>query len=511
MTLPDALLTLAMVGTDKGASMSAPDPDGALGALLNRVSQRGEVPLEGRLLLTAAGIDLRARAGWLPPLDSRPAPAAPPPDSRPACTPRAGRFLIDMLRGTHPEVLPEWLQTAATRGVRPPAESLPLLLERGRTDKPLRQAILPVLGERGLWLAEVATVKGWHWFAPQDVEHTWEQGEKVERLALIELLRQSDPDRARALVEHTWKEERAADRADLLTLFQGGLSMADEPFLEAALDDRGQEVRQIAARWLAYLPESRFAQRMIARFKAFVTIDKPSAGQPTVIYSMPTKLDESMKRDGLARPTSETGVGVGAYALQRLMSCTPPSAWREHLCATNADLLDMLRPRGESQFDGGALVWAAHYARDVELARLLLAMPEFSVDHTLQVLLLDLLPPAEADAVLTGVFRQHPRAAYGLEHPAHVLLKHHAHPWSHDLTHEFLHSLRRYLTSKSDADHVLRLVLRGFALRFPVDLSAEIMSVLRVERKDNPYHYMPDAILEVQSLLDFRREMHQAF
>ena len=154
-----------------------------------------------------------------------------------------------MLSDEFRELLPEWLAALAAVNKRVPEELLPSLLAHGKSNDALREAINQVIGVRGVWLA--AQNSDWDFVIGKLDESVWETGSRLQRLALLEKLRASDSARARELVAETWSEEKPEDRAAFLTTFITGLSLADEPFLEAALDDRRKEVRKAAADLLA--------------------------------------------------------------------------------------------------------------------------------------------------------------------------------------------------------------------------------------------------------------------
>src|ERR671934_6333 len=125
----------------------------------------------------------------------------------------------------------------------------------------LRPALLEVAGPRGGWLA--GHHEPWSWAAPagtseeEPVERRFATAGRTDRLTLLRHLRNQDPGLARQLVAGTWAREPAAERAALLAEFSTGLSDDDEPFLEAALDDRAAAVREAAVDLLARLPSSR--------------------------------------------------------------------------------------------------------------------------------------------------------------------------------------------------------------------------------------------------------------
>ena len=72
-------------------------------------------------------------------------------------------------------------------------------------------------------------------------------------MAYLEQRRRTDAEAARALVESTWPQEEAESRFRLLQVFQTGLSMTDQPFLDTLEKDRAPRVRALAAKFLARL------------------------------------------------------------------------------------------------------------------------------------------------------------------------------------------------------------------------------------------------------------------
>lgn len=268
-----ALVARALVGAEQQAG-GLPDPGGRLGALMAALDR---ADAEGALLGAAAAVALQRRAGHLP----APGPARPvapcPPDEAALCPPRAAEHLGAMLSGLHRAALPEWLGALAASGRLAPPAHLPALLALGRGQAELRPLILPLLGRRGRWLAALnpewdyaateamGEAAGPGGLAPEALLARWETGSRLARHTLLQQLRAGDPAAALALVESSWHAERADERAAMLEALGAGLSMADEPFLEAALDDRSAGVRAAAADLLARLPASRLAARMAAR------------------------------------------------------------------------------------------------------------------------------------------------------------------------------------------------------------------------------------------------------
>lgn len=107
----------------------------------------------GRLLDQAALLAVRRRAGRAPAAVAPEPVALAPVEDAPVVPRAAAARLRRILGGEQIRVLPEWLDAAAARGFRVPAQTLPDLLERGRGDRVLRAPIARASGRRGVWLA----------------------------------------------------------------------------------------------------------------------------------------------------------------------------------------------------------------------------------------------------------------------------------------------------------------------------------------------------------------------
>ncbi len=275
MTLPGEWLTAALVGAARAELPGAAGLPPALADL--RGALDGRPPAEVVLLLAGAAA-LYEAAGTLP---ARAAsaewylPALRVEGDRPACSPAAARFLERMLNQQHTDLLPELLALLDAAGQRVADELLPHALAHGARITRIRPALLPVLGERGRWLAAVNP--DWRYAAvelgdPRSLRAAWER-DPAGRAALATTLRRLNPTAALRLIETTWREDADAPRRELLATLATGLSMADEPFLERALDDRDAQVRHKAASLLASLPESRLVRRMTASAGDILALD----------------------------------------------------------------------------------------------------------------------------------------------------------------------------------------------------------------------------------------------
>jgi hypothetical protein len=208
------LAEVALAGIDRqGLDTIGGDPEMAgLEALLPADEER-------RFLLEAGLLSVYAQAGQVPPAVATIDPA--PAESLLACSKEVAEILTAMtqkstpaggpalagfdpsrvptgLGGEHDDLLPEALALLASRGLRLRHVLLPSLL--GTRSRPLRRALLPVIGERGRWLARFNPI--WAWVLTMDAETpptedavpedgTRENKREQSSRAYIELLRRT--------------------------------------------------------------------------------------------------------------------------------------------------------------------------------------------------------------------------------------------------------------------------------------------------------------------------------
>ena len=324
-----AAVNTASLGTDR-APLIAPASGGALGAAYDALV-RAESDAASNLLRVAAAASAYQRCGRTPGRAQEPLPSPCPRDDRPACTPAAAALLRRILQGEHESLLRTWLTLASRHDVRAPADTLPTVLDIARQDPKLRPLVRATGGTRATWLA--ALNEDWAFAvsgdSPDALATTWETGSGMARMEALQRLRQLDPERGRTLLEASWAQEDPTNRAFYVAMLANGLGMADEPFLERALDDRRKEVRQQAAGLLVRLESSALMTRMVGRARQLVTLGKSAILQrPRIEVVPPDEADASMIRDGVnPKPPAGTGVGEKAWWLAQIVGAVPPSTW----------------------------------------------------------------------------------------------------------------------------------------------------------------------------------------
>ena len=393
----------ALLGVDRRPPPS-PTLDDPIGRALPGLDAQEPT---SRLLAIAAASSLFGRLGRKPALDASPPPDVCPPDDRPECLPAQSARLRRMLKGDHPDCLPEWVELLAASGRRLPADAIVEVLTWGENHAVAADSLRATLDVRGGWLA--AKHPRWRKYAGsgQAVDPTtvWETGSLHERLAVLRELRAENPGRARELVASTF----ATDAADRRTAFVGelarGLSMEDEPFLEATLDDRSKETRRQAADLLRRLPESRLCLRMIERARAVL-----SWKGTALVVEPPASCDKATARDGVEpKPAAHLKVGERAWWLREIVSSVPTKAIAAILGQAPAQVVG-------ANHDGEweAVLWSAWATSairqtDAEWAEALLearpGKPSPLGSHSRDQELLAVLPPDRRDLFLLGRLR----------------------------------------------------------------------------------------------------------
>lgn len=492
------LLSTALVGTDRRPARTGGVP-GPLGAALSAVPTADPA---GALLDAAALATVYRRAGTLPVTGvSRPRPA--PAETRPEAPPMAGRRLGALLDGETVELVVEWLELAAMHGVRVPHWLLPRLLDRARHDSAVRVPMLAAGGTRIRWLA--AQNRDWGYLsrvtadggpAGEIDDADWDFGGAGRRLDHLRALRAADPAAARGKLAADWSKEAPAQRAALLGTFTVGLSVADEEFLEAALDDRRKEVREVARSVLVRLPESGYARRMAARARACLTLK----GRKLVV-SLPGPPDEAARRDGLSA-SARSGTDIGVQLLEQILDATPLAGFRA-LGGSLSELLSAAKGDDKARL-AGAITLAARRESDADSARALGAVREL-LRHghhkwfdELYDSLLTILPDDERDRIVADRIG---RRAIGDER-TYQLVAACPRPWSVKLGGATLAALRKHASRLGYHVHRWAVLLGE---RLPVELLPE------AEKLADTHDNSPYVMGRLGELAALRQQMHKEF
>jgi hypothetical protein len=514
-----AAVNSALLGTDR-APLTVSATDGSLGAACRLLAGDG-TDASATLLRVAAAARAYRRCGWTPPSAAKPLPAPCSPDDRPACSAAAASLLRRILQGEHPALLLSWLALARQHGVRAPADALPGLLDLARGDPPLRSLVRAAGGTRAVWLAGFND--DWSYARtvddPDALAATWETGTGAARLGALQQLRCMDAERARVLVEASWAQESPTDRVGFVAALIEGLSSADEPFLERALDDKRKDVRQQAAAVLARLPSSALVARMIGRAKRFVSLGATAIlRRARVDVALPETADAAMIRDGVnPKPPVGTAIGERAWWLAQIIAAVPPSTWTS---AWPIDADTLVRAMDGHEWREpvvagwltaterfGDADWARALWDNEAVARIEPTWGAPSLEHVF----VNVLPPEHVDAELRQAVAASPDALRG---PSRVLIALLAwrSVWSDALARAIARRLREYAEPG-------RVAFAGeFGLRAVLDRCAHAVPVSAISafldgwpEQSDVWPAWASAVDALTSVLRFRHDLHLAF
>lgn len=502
------LTQAAMLGTER-QPLEAPHGSQPLEALQAQLDANRR---EETLLSWAALSGLHERAGSLPPRDPGPVPEPCAAETLPRMSGQAGWLLLRLLGGEHAVLLPECLGVAAKIGQLAVPEALPALLDAGSQKPELRELILPLLGARGRWLAALNPAWGWVGGAAEEDESVWQVGEGPARLLFLQRLRRVNPARARELLASTWKEEGPDERARFIAVLETGLSPADEPFLEAALDDKRKEVRRAAASLLARLPESALTLRMIQRAKPLFKFTAGEVGgvlklkrakKSVLEVTLPAECDSAMRRDGI-EPKPQQGFGEKAWWLIQLLTAPPLEMWTREWNTTAAEIVAASQ-RGEwSRELFEAWTAAAVNQQNPDWAEALLPVALKLERFARLEPLMSALPPERGEAYLFKVLSGEYGKKVGMQSLVPWLRRH---EWSPAFSRALLTWLRT-LTKTESLDWVFRNQLGSLASCLAPQTLAEAPTGWPTDSKG--WEFWAKGVEEFLAVAQFRTDLHTA-
>ncbi|MEM7346907.1 MAG: DUF5691 domain-containing protein [Chloroflexota bacterium] len=500
-----SLVKIALLGTQR-AALPKIAADTPLGQLIAQLDQTNS---EHQLLSLAGALSLQEQVGQQPAQESKTEFSLPPTSSNPpTCSEQHSRQLGAMLGGRYQELLSQFLKLLSEHNLRVPEMYLPNLLEKGAKSIIMRPHILPVLGATGRWLA--AQNPAWAYAAPEidtwdGAFNLWQISKGAAQHSLLRQLRLTDPERGRQILESTWKSETPATRSSLIKALQIGLSIDDEPFLEMALDDRHQTVRQKAAEYLTYLPESRLCQRMIHYTRRVLNWTPENKHQITVLF--PRVVNPQMVRDGVQIRQQQNSARARSLQLVELVSAVPLSHWEETWQTNPESIVKAVQTSRWPRTLTRAFTVAAERQGNAAWATALLAGDDYSTNT---IRLVAILSPSEFETLI-HTLSQDPQP---LTRDSNLLkvLRRWPDPWSETVAQIWLDYLAQYLQNSVEtkgADPTLRTMFRQFGKFCPPYLTDTIIeTLLPITDVGNVWRA---SVLDLVAILRFRQTMLASF
>ena len=334
------LLPAATVGTDRHTA-PLPSGPGAIGDVIRQATEAAPDPATALLRAAAvlAGCQLAGAHGNAAPAEL-PTPAAADTRSALGLGPVFGALTQTLFDGPQ-RLQHEACLILAQAGLRLPEPLLPQALELGRRALALRAPLLPVLGQRGLWLA--AQRDDWAYAAgtsqADDSDAAWTDGTLEQRRAWLARLRAADPAAGRERLQAALPDLPARERAELAAALAHGLGEADEALLDSLRADRARDVRQVALQLLLRLPDAAHPQRAVGRLAPLLTLERGLLRQRWQLDA-PQAMASDWKADQIdpTRPTNES-LGERAWWLYQLVRQVPLTWWTAHTGLSAAELI----------------------------------------------------------------------------------------------------------------------------------------------------------------------------
>ncbi|HMV51943.1 MAG TPA: DUF5691 domain-containing protein [Blastocatellia bacterium] len=499
MSLWQDIIKIAVIGVERQPLQFGASPE----VLQQLVARLDQTDREAALLGAAAAASLYERGGRLPARDLQPLPEACALEDVPACGSQAAQTLRLLLGGERRELLPEWLSALAAINRRVASAQLPALLDHGKRNPSLREAIVTVIGERGRWLA--SQNEDWKYASAirEQVEADWHTSSFDGRLAFLRRLRGSDPACARALARSTWNEDSPDHRGGFLVAFEINLSLEDEEFLELALTDRSKGVRREAVRMLAMLPQSRFRQKLIARAAPLLSLKKKRA-KLSLEVTLPDSTDEEMAAFGISpKPASFSQLGEKAWWLKQLVGLTPPSAWTQALNASADDIIKAVLANDDWRtllLEALALAVKQHQDRDW-IEALFANQSRKGFNLSLSPLLMSLSGELREEFALKML---------RTEADAYAVLKSCSYPWGGILSLTALDSLLQSIRKNQVSDQWnWTSLLAHIAVYFNAEQIPEAIAQVSaaMQKQNRPPKCLPKCLDDFIATLQFRQDM----
>ncbi len=504
-----ALTQVALLGTGRHPiTIAAGETD------LNCLLQQLDLNCPEESLLAAAALSgLHEAIGQLPAGDAAPAPEPCAEEVLPRMSERAGSLLLRLLGGDFPELLPECLQLATRASQLPFPEALPGLLSTGRTRAEWREIMLPLLGQRGRWLAAQNPEWAWAVGATAEDETIWQVGEVAARLLFLQRQRRTAPARARELLAASWSAETPEDRASFIAVLGIGLTAEDEPLLEAALDDRRKEVRRNAVNLLAQLPDSALIRRLTERVRPLLKFVPAEAGsllklkkaKPAAVeITLPAECDKAMQRDGID-PKPVAGFGEKIGWLIQMLELVPLEVWMSEWNTPPADIIAAsLQGEWEKEiFEAWAR--AAVRQNNTAWAETLFAIALNAKRVNKLEGLLGTLPARQRERLLTSLLAADDTATGNVQS---ALVNACRHEWSLEFSRTVLAWLRK-ITAQPAGDWQLRSQFKDFATRLAVPALPEVAAPWPTDAAG--WEFWSKGVDEFLALAQFRADLHTAF
>ncbi|NNV55062.1 DUF5691 domain-containing protein [Limnovirga soli] len=328
----DNIINTALLGTDKkqvNAGELCPD----LSSIFGDVSSNETLDKEEKFLHIAAIAFNYRQSGITPVLRKEITIKVAQPEELPYCNKQTLQILKEILDEESIPLLKFWLQQCVVNQQLVILDLIPTLLDIGRHHKTLRPFITACCGKRGEWLSEFNP--DWNFSVRATAEELWQTGTPDERKKVLQLLRETDPTKAREWLTQSWSTENANSKAELLKQLKINISAEDINWLESLLNEKSQKVKDEILHLLKLIPTSGIILQYWNLLQQSIELKKEKkllglSSKTVLQIKLPNVIDESIFKTGIEKLSSQKNISEEEYIIYQLISLTPPNLWQEH-------------------------------------------------------------------------------------------------------------------------------------------------------------------------------------
>lgn len=433
-----------------------------------------------------------------------------PEEKLPYCHPQRRYQLQYILKYKYDDILLELLQLVAQKEQILLPDILPELLSYGSSKAYLHQAICACIGARGAWLAQFS--EEWKYAQQQTIEdeNIFFYGKLDERCQYLRWVHQQAPLKAIDLLNQVWDSEGFMTKASFIRILGENLVDSDEPFLEAALTDKRQEVRLPAANLLAQLPHSRLVQRMQALAEQFISYNPK---KDFLNIELPPACTNLMKKDGIApRQIFIKDHGPKANQLAQIIGKIPPTWWEKKYYKTPQQLLHLA---AKTEWKN-VLVWGwAMAAKNFQATEWILACHRFYLDtffkHNWSNFSIDFLYQDLDNDLFNHLAEEYLKvdkdSALSDDHPIVTFLLAEGQQWNVSISKKVIQRIKKTIQQESYVFHwSVKAVLKRAAFSIPASLYKDIKGGWPTQ--SYAWHSWQKEIENMLSILQLRYEIN---
>ncbi|MEO0340185.1 MAG: DUF5691 domain-containing protein [Bacteroidota bacterium] len=223
-----------------------------------------------------------------------------------------------------------------------PPETLPYVFEQFKGEIEMVEAIQPIMGNMGAWLA--TQNQDWAIFYPLSQEEIWRYGADEDRKQILLQLRRKDRSLALHQLKAAWPQSAIRQQLLFLEAMHLDLGPDDQTFLVEQLEmNEHPSIRKAMARILAKIPESGWADEVTRLMRKIVRLDDKAIprlhlpAEPLLFLRAVERL--GYPKDGPKKLSKRKLESIFFF----LSSLMPPNAWPELLDCRNKEALQNIQ------------------------------------------------------------------------------------------------------------------------------------------------------------------------